>query len=175
MSISGWVGPQYSATKTIVGIPVPIPIPPFVQIVYVTTHDTLWSTALGVNFGWRSQRNSVRAGFSRSVSDGGGIIATALVNSVNGSYHRMFTSKMDLTLGAQYFRDSSTTVSSRTFNNVNLNAALTYKLARSLDATAWYAYLHQTQSNAFLIGSGNYSANILSFSVKYTWNHPLGR
>ena len=175
MSISGWVGPQYTATKTIVGIPVPIPIPPFVQVVYVTTHDTLWSAALGVNFGWRSQRNSVRAGFSRSVSDGGGIIATALVNSVNGSYHRMFTSKMDLTLGAQYFRDSSTTVSSRTFNNVNLNAALTYKLARSLDATAGYAYIHQTQSNAFLIGSGNYSANILSFSVNYTWNHPLGR
>jgi long-subunit fatty acid transport protein len=109
------------------------------------------------------------------VSDGGGIIGTSQVNSVNASYRRMFTSKMDLTLGGRYFHDTSTTVSNRTYNNFNVTAGLNYKLMKSLTATALYSYLHQSQSNAILIGSSTYNANIVGVSVNYTWNHPLGR
>ena len=35
--------------------------------------------------------------------DGGGIIATSQVNSVDGSYRRMLTSKMDFDLGRPIF------------------------------------------------------------------------
>ncbi len=171
MTISGWVGPEYTGTKTTVPL-----FDPFTgQIVYFTTHDSLWSTALGANFGWQSLRNSVRAGFSQGVSDGGGIIGTSKVSSVNGSYRRMFTSKMDLTLGGTYFHDVSTTVSSRSYNNFNLNAGLNYKLTKSLNATARYGFLHQTQSNTILIGPGTYNTNLVGVTVNYTWNHPLGR
>ena len=167
MTISGWVGPEYTSTKTVLAIP----IPPLSQ----TFYSSLWSTSLGANFSWQGRRNSVRAGFSRQVSDGGGILATTQVNAVNGDYHRMIIPKMSIVVGARYFHDVSTTVSSRSYSNVYLNASLTYTLAKSLTATGTYGYVHQTQSNTILIGTANYNANIVGASINYTWNHPLGR
>jgi hypothetical protein len=172
MTISGWIGPQYTSTKTVACVPELVN--GVIEIVCIH-YSSLWSTALGVNFGWQRRRDSFLAGFTRSVSDGGGIIATSQVNSVNGSYRRMFTPKMDLTLSARYFHDVSTTVSSRSFNNFFLNTALTYKFTKSLNTTAQYAYVHQTQSNSILLGPTNYNTNIVGVSVNYTWDHPLGR
>ena len=166
MSISGWVGPQYTSTKSVLCIPI---------FGCFVSYDSLWSTSLGANFGWQGRRDSVRVGFTRSVMDGGGPITTSQVNSVNGSYRRRIIPKMDVTLGGTYFHNVSTTVSGRSYDNLNLNAGLTYRLTKSLDATAQYAYIRQTQTNAFLIQSGNYNANIVGASINYTWNHPLGR
>ncbi len=169
MTISGWIGPEYSSTKTIVGIPI------MGQTVYFTTYGSFWSTSAGANFGWRGLRNSVQAGYSRQVSDGGGIIGTSQVNSVNGSYRRMFTAKMDLLASARYFHDVSTSLSSRQFSNFYIGAGLTYKLAKSLTATAQYSHLLLNQSSTIALGSPNYNSNIVGVTVNYTWNHPLGR
>src|SRR5271166_2131061 len=169
MTISGWVGPEYTSTKTVFGIPI------LGQIIYVTSHSSLWSTSLGANFGWQGLRNSVRLGFTRSVNDGGGVIATSQVNSVTGSYRRMFTPKMDLTVGGRYFHDVSTTVSSRSYDNLSINASLSYKIKKSFLASAQYARIHQTQSNSIVLGPSTYDANIVGVTLNYTWNHPLGR
>ena len=169
MSISAWIGPEYTSTKTVVGIPI------LGQVIYFTNHDSLWSTALGVNFGWRRQRNSFRAGFHRQVSDGGGITTTSEVNSVSATYGRLFTTKMSSQVGVRYYNVSSIATSNRNFQNISFYAGLNYKLARSLTANAQYSYLHQTQSNAFLIGSGAYTDNIVGVSINYAWTHPLGR
>jgi len=169
MTISGWIGPQYTSTKSVLGIPI------LGQIVYFTTYNSLWSTAVGANFGWRGLRDSFQAGFSRGVSDGGGIVATAQVNSVTGQYRRQLNPKMDATLGAGYTHVVSIATSSRSFDNFTVHAGLSYKLARSLNATAQYAHVHQTQSSAFLLGTGNYDSNIVGVSISYTWTHPLGR
>ncbi len=165
ITISGWIGPEYTSTKTTVS---------FLGQTFIT-HDSLWSTSAGATFGWQGLRNSFRASYSRSVSDGGGIIATSQVNSVDGSYHRMLTPKMDTTVGVRYFHDVSTTASSRSFDNFTVNAALNYKLTKSLKATAQYAFLHQTISNAILLGPNIYNSNIVGVTVNYTWDHPLGR
>jgi hypothetical protein len=172
MTISGWVGPEYTSTKTVACIPEIIN--GVVEIVCIH-YSSLWSTALGVNFGWQGVRNSVRLGFSRSVNDGGGIIATSQVNSVNGSYRRMFTPKLDFSLGGRYFHDVSTTASSRSYDNLSIYAALNYKLAKSLLTSVQYYRIHQTQSSAILLGPATYDANIVGVSLNYTWNHPLGR
>ncbi len=108
---------------------------------------------MGGNFGWQGLRNSVRLGFSRSVMDGGGIIATSQVNSLTGSYRRMLSPKMDFTLGGRYFHDVSTTISSRSYDNFNISAALTYKVGKSFNTSAHYSFIHQTQSNTILLGS----------------------
>jgi uncharacterized protein (PEP-CTERM system associated) len=97
------------------------------------------------------------------------------VTAVTGTYRRMLTQKMDATAGARYFHDVSTTVASRTYNNFSINAGLNYKLTKSFNASAQYSFLRQAQSQAFLIGSSPYNANIIGASVNYTWNHPLGR
>jgi hypothetical protein len=169
MTISGWIGPEYTSTKTVVGIPI------FGQIFYFTAHNSLWSTAAGANFGWHGLRDSFGAGFSRGVSDGGGIVATAQVTSASGRYRRQLNRKLDMTLGVGFGHVVSITASNRSFDNFNVNAGLSYKLARSLNASAYYVHVHQTQSGAFLLGSGNYDSNIVGVSINYTWSHPLGR
>lgn len=169
MSLSGWIGPEYTSTKTIVGIPI------FGQIVYVTNYNSLWSTSGGLIFAWHGLKNSVRAGYTRQVSDGGGIIATSQVNSITGSYRRMIARKLDFVLSAQYFHDISTTTSTRTFDNYYINAGLNYTLKKSFLITPQYARVHQTQSNAFIIGTSAYDDNRFGVSINYSWTHPLGR
>jgi hypothetical protein len=168
MSISGWIGPEYTSTKTVVTIPTPG------QIVTETFHNSLWSTSFGINYGWQSLRNAVRAGFSHQVTDGSGVIATSQVNSVNASYRRMLNLKTDLTIGGRYFHNVSTTVSNRTYNNFYIDTSLIYKVSKALNASVQYAYLHQDQSNAFLIGNSRYNTNLVGVTIAYTWNHPLG-
>ncbi|HZD30653.1 MAG TPA: hypothetical protein VE779_03240 [Candidatus Angelobacter sp.] len=170
MTISGWLGPQYTSTKDTLGVP----IAPG-EIVYVTQHSSLWSTSFGANFGWQSLRNSVRVGFSRQVLDGGGILATSQVNSIDGSYRRRLSSKMDCTVGGRYYHDTSTTVSSRSFDNYYINTGLTYRFSKSLQTTGLYSYLHQDQSNTILIGNAHYSTNLVGVTIAYSWTHPLGR
>jgi hypothetical protein len=168
MSISGWIGPEYTSTKTesIFG---------FIVCGQLICHNSFWSTAGGVIFAWHSLRNSVRAGYTRQVSDGGGIIATSQVNSVNGSYRRLITRKLDASVSAQYFHDVSTTTSSRSFDNYYINAGLNYQVLKSLGANLIFGRVHQTQSNAFIIGTNAYDDNRVSASLSYSWTHPLGR
>src|SRR5215469_11218732 len=166
MTISGWIGPEYTQTKSVITL---------LGQTFIT-HNSLWSTALGANFGWQTTRNALRLGFSRQVSDGGGIIATSQVNSVHGDYRRMLAPKWDATIGATYFHDVSTTTTTRNFNNFFVNAAVDYKISRSFHADANYGFTQVSQSNAFLIGSsGHYQTNIFGASISYSWNHPLGR
>ena len=165
MTISAWAGPEYTQTKSIVSLPGES----------LVTHNSLWSAALGANFGWRDTRNSVRAGFSRQVSDGGGIIATSQVNMLNGEYRRMIAPKWDGTLGATYRHDVSTTTDKRSFNNIYTNVGVSYKISKSFNATANYGFAHLRQSNAFLIGTGTYNTSIFSALISYSWSHPLGR
>src|SRR5215469_6938141 len=172
MTITAWIGPQYTMTKTIVAIPIPT-IPPILY--YVTNHDSLWSTAVGGTFGWQSRRNSVRAEVSRSVSDGGGIIATAVVNTVAGSYRRQIAPKWSGSLGARYLHSTSTLTSARYFHDFYVAVNLDYQLNKSFLMSAIYARVNTTQSNAFVINSGTYNDNRVGVNLSYSWTHPLGR
>jgi hypothetical protein len=172
MNISGWVGPQYTSTKTTVSIPNPFPPPAFF---FFSSQKSFWSTAAGVNFGWRGQRDSVRAGYSRSVSDGGGITATSQVNTVNASYSRQLARKWTGVLGARYLNSTGTSQPNRKFNNYFFNVGVHYQIAKAFTATADYARVHQNQNNAFLINSGTYNDNRVGVTISYQWSHPLGR
>ena len=161
ITISAWVGPQYTSTKTVLlGIPI---------------YSSLWSTAVGVNFGWQGVRNSFRAGFSRSVMDGAGLIGTAQVDNFNASYRRQLTAKMDLTVGTRYFHNVSVTATRRSYNTYDFNAGLGYNFTKSLIGDARYTYYRFSESQAFLIHTGTYSDNLFGVSISYSWRHPLGR
>lgn len=169
MSISGWIGPQYTGTKTVVGIPV------FGQIIYITSHGSMWSTAGGVTFGWHSLRNSVTAAYARGVSDGGGILATSQTDSISGSYRRALSAKMDALFDGRFTHLVSTASPNRTYDYGSFTASLDYKLTKSLSATGRYAYVRYNRSASFLVGYPNYSDNIVGGTINYTWTHPLGR
>ena len=141
----------------------------------MTSNDSLWSTTFGANFTWRDLRNVVTLAFIRSVSDGGGILATTQVNAVTAAYRRMVTRKLSLGLSGRYSNNTSITVSSRTFNNAYISVIANYNFTKSLAASLDYSRLQQSQSTTILLGTNNYNANIVGASVSYSWNHPLGR
>ena len=67
MTLSLWAGPNYSTT--------------FISNVLVRTNSTLawpsqWSPAGGVMYSWEGSRTSLQAGYSRQISDGGGLAAS---------------------------------------------------------------------------------------------------
>ena len=177
MTISGWIGPEYTSTKSIVPIPIPGTLPP--QIVFFTIRDSLWSTALGFNFGWQSRRNSFRAGYSRGVSDGGGLTATSQVNKVDADYRRQIAPKWSGQVGGRYLKSASTATANapnfRNFENYSFNLGVTYQISKHFSSNASYIRVHQTQSNAFLINPGTYNDNRVGVNISYSWTHPLGR
>jgi hypothetical protein len=169
MTISGWVGPEYTSTKTVINI--------FGQNFVI--HDSMWSPAVGLNFGWQSKRNSFRAGYSRQVSDGGGITATSQVNNVNASYRRAFTNRLSGLVGGRYIDSEGLATQGtqirRSFKNYSFSAGVAYLIRKQFTVDASYIRVHQTQTNAFLLNPGTYNDNRVGVSVTYSWTHPLGR
>ena len=79
-TLSGFIGPQYSENQGLeaqafTGAPQP-------------TQSSGWSVSGGVEGGWRNQRTSVSAGYSRSISDGGGVLGSVRVQTVHGTLRR---------------------------------------------------------------------------------------
>ncbi len=172
MTLTGWIGPQHTSSVTSVTVVNPFPPP---ALLVLTSRDSLWSTALGFNFGWQSLRNSLRAGYTRSVSDGGGITATSEVNTANASYSRKLAAKWSGVVGARYLKSTSTDVAKRSFDNYFINVSVIYQISKTFSATADYVRIHQVESNAFVINPGIYNDNRVGVSISYRWTHPLGR
>ena len=95
MTISGWIGPEYTSTKMNVDLPI------LGQIHYVTL-TTRYGARLRRKFRLARTTQLDAGRFSRQVSDGGGIIATSQVNTLtllSPDAHQ----KVNLTIGVRYF------------------------------------------------------------------------
>ncbi len=166
ITISGWVGPQYTSTKTIVFDPL--------SGQSLTTYTSLWSSSEGANFSWQAQRNVFQAGFFRRVMDGGGLIATAQVTSVNATYRRMIAKKWNGNAGVTFLDNVSTTATARKYTNVYLDLGVDYKISKSFSASGRYAFQKINESNVFVVNN-NYNDNRFGVTLTYNWTHPLGR
>ena len=75
-TLTGFVGPQYLENQGLAPGGMPI------------SQSNNWSVAGGVQGGWRNQRTSVTAGFSRNISDGGGLLGAVRLQTVHGTFRR---------------------------------------------------------------------------------------
>jgi hypothetical protein len=164
MTISVWLGPEYTGVKSVV------------QILFFTEtlHQSQWNVSGGANFGWRGTRNAFRASFNHQVSSGSYLLGTSSVYEVRADYSRVLSPRWNLLTGFQYLNDVSISFSKRTLDNIIGNATLTRQLGRSLSADLRYAYLHQSQQN-ILSARPTYNTNQVGVTIQYNWNHPLGR
>ena len=64
MSLSGWIGPEYTTTKNLV----PIFCTPYGCFIEVFHNRSVDHGAYGGNFDWTGQRNAATLGFSRMPS-----------------------------------------------------------------------------------------------------------
>ena len=173
-SISGWAGPEHITAKTLVSF--------FGQTYVLLQAD--WVPAFGVNLGWQGLRDSATVGLSRQVSDGGGLLATTTVYSVNGAYRRKLTAKMDGWASVMYGNNNSFAAThlntqlfpDRKFTLLQTIFQLNRPITQQVKATLAYSYIRETQKNIYVIQSApTYNDNRVWIAIQYTWNHPLGQ
>ena len=75
-TLTRFLGPQYSESQGLV------PVAP------QPTQSSKWSVAGGAEGGWKNQRTSVSAGYSRSISDGGGVLGAVRLQTVHADFRR---------------------------------------------------------------------------------------
>ena len=73
LTLSGFVGPQYSENQ---------------GLLFAGTSPNNWSVAGGAEGGWQSLRTSLSAGYSRSISDGGGVLGTVRLQNIHANFRR---------------------------------------------------------------------------------------
>ncbi len=142
MSVSGFFGPEYTASKDIVPS---FCFPGFGCFGYHAVHQAEWSLAEGGTFGWSGMRDAVRLGFRHQVSNGGGFIGTVDLYQVTAGYRRTLTPLWNLFAGFSYINSTSITQFNPGgfLNGVQATVNFTRRLSQSWNATMYYAAIHR--------------------------------
>ena len=127
-----------------------------------------------MDLGWQKQRTSLTAGYSKQVSDGGGIVGAVRLENIHAAVRREFLPGWSAAVTATYGDNESLTLAAATtatsIKVTSVGASLERNIGRSMGFQI--AYFHDIQS---LSGSStpslNYDANRNRFSVtmSYQW------
>lgn len=166
--LSGYAGPQYAENQG------------FVAGGSGTTFEQLnqWSFAGGVDGGWQNLRTGLFAGYSRSISDGGGILGAVRLQSVHGSFRRELVPGWMATVSAVHGSNQALLVTDGYASSINLTSAgvgLERNVGKSVGLHLGYS--HDFQQQYFLpAGSSalDASKNRFFITLSYQWAKPLG-
>jgi hypothetical protein len=168
-TVTGFIGPEHSdnqgLTPTGGGTP---------------SHFSDWSVAGGIEAGWQKDHTSVAAGYSRQISDGGGLLGVVRLQGVHGDVRQQLYPGWAVAVGASYGRNESVTVptagSASKINAASVGVSLERNLGKSLGLRVGYAHDFQDQIgvvNSPLSGPAH--RNRFSVTLGYQWSRPLGR
>jgi hypothetical protein len=142
-----------------------------------TSND--WSVAGGVDGGWQNLRTSLSAGYSRTVSDGGGLLGAVRLQNVHGSFRRQLIPGWVAALTASYGTNQSlTTPSTGSANSINVTSA-GFSLERNVGKRFGLrmGYTHDFQQEFGLPAPSptlDASRNRVFVTLSYQWAKPLG-
>jgi hypothetical protein len=172
MTVSGWVGPQYTTTKNLI----PILCTPYGCFIE-EKHFNSWAPAFGGSFSWRGDRNAFTAGFMRTISDGGLVLGVVQLYQVNSSYLRRLGSRWTANLGMLYGNNTgtSTQLQAQHLDSLTASANLTRQLTPALSAGVQYLYINENQKNIIGAAAPHWTDNRVQISLQYYWGHSLGR
>ena len=173
MYVSGFFGPEYTASKDIVPT---FCFPGFGCFGYHAVYQSEWSLAEGGTFGWSGTRDAVRLGFRHQVSNGGGFIGTVELYQVTAGYRRALTPLWNLFAGFSYNNSTSITQFNPGgfLNGVQATVNFSRRISQSWNATVYYAAIHQSYKYS-LPQSTTVGTNGVGFTLQYSWGHSLGR
>jgi hypothetical protein len=169
MTLSLWAGPQYSTTySSAVGLG-------------QNGSDTLawparWSPASGVVYDWQGKRGALRAGYTRQISDGGGLAEAVSRQQFDAEIRRSLSARWTATLESMYSRNDplQTLPSSMPLRSFLGNTGIEYRITQNLGASLRYG--RQQQRYGFPLQPSNLAKqNRLWFSFTYSFNRPFGR
>ena len=176
MYVSGWAGPEYTASKDIVPT---FCFPGFGCFGYHATYQALWNVAEGATFGWSGTRNALRVGFRHQVSNGGGLLGAVRLYQVTASYRRPLTQRWNFIAGFSYNDSLSVLQSGQSGPNTFLRAlqgtaSFSRNISQAWNTTVYYAAIHSNQRYA-LPQPSTLGANGVGITLRYSWGHSLGR
>jgi hypothetical protein len=172
VNFSLWIGPELTATKDIV----PVFCDQYGCFVE-TQHAQSWSIAEGGTFKWKiSPGNEFAVQGSRGVSNAGGILGAANIYQVVATYGRPINRVWSF--GAGFGYSSSNSVSEFRADQYVNSLAGTVGFNRRLFSDAWtlnayYAFVHQNENYFGLPATSSTSG--VGFTIRYVWEHGLGR
>jgi hypothetical protein len=170
LTVSAFIGPEYSDNH---GVAAADPAAP-------PSNFSDWSVAGGVDGGWQNGRTSVTAGYSKRVSDGGGILGAVRLQNIHAEMRRQLAPGWVATWGVTHGSNQALTLTSSTsatsIKTTSVGASLERNIGRSLGLQVGYFHDFQNQSGSSE-PSQNFDANRNRFSVtlSYQWAKPLGR
>ncbi len=139
--------------------------------------STLWSPTGGIEAGWRNARTSVMAGYSRSISDGGGLLGAVQLGNAYGSFRRELAPGWAATATASYGTNASilpaaivaTSTSLSSLNLTSVGFGLERNVGKKLGLRLGYTHDFQQQA-----GIGDVTRNRFFATLTYQWAKPLG-
>ena len=169
MTLSLWGGPQYSTTYVSNGL-VPQPSSGTLAL------PSQWSPAGGVMFEWQGTHTSLHAGYSRQISDGGGLAEAVTSQQADAEFRHRLAARWTATAGVAYARNNPLhTISAiaplRSFQG---NAGVDYRITDNLGMGILYGR-QQQQYEYPLLPSAAANQNRVWFSLSYVFARPLGR
>jgi len=166
-TLTGFVGPQYLENQGLV--------PGGMAI----SQSNNWSVAGGIEGGWRNQRTSVTAGFSRNISDGGGLLGAVRLQTVHGTFRRELVPGWAAAFTASYGTNQSlivpTATSASSINLTSVGASLDRNVGKRVGFRMGYTHDFQEQFGLPAPNpTQNANRNRVFVTLSYQWAKPLG-
>jgi hypothetical protein len=141
-----------------------------------------WGVSGGIDAGWQSARTSVTGGYSKRVSDGGGVLGTVRLQSAHGGVRRELATGWALKIEATYGSNQAVTLSpaeattAKKIQTTSVGATLERNIGRSVGFQLGYFHDFQDQSGS-QDATLNYNTdrNRVMVTLSYQWAKPLGR
>jgi len=167
-TLTGFVGPQYLEGQGLAPGGMPI------------SQSNNWSVAGGVEGGWRNQRTGVTAGFSRNISDGGGVLGAVRLQTIHGTFRRELVPGWAAAFMASYGKNQSLIVplatSASSIDLTTAGVSLERNVGKSIGLRL--GYTHDFQQQFFApkapIAAFDASRNRFLVTLSYQWAKPLG-
>jgi hypothetical protein len=171
-TLTGFIGPQYSENQGLA----PVTAQP--------TQSSQWSVAGGAEGVWKNQHTSLSAGYSRTISDGGGVLGAVRLQTVHGDFRRQLTPGWSAALTASHGTNQSLTVpfatSASSINQTSAGVSVERNVGKSIGLRMGYSHDFQEQfgvpgpTQTSPLQTLDASRNRFFFTLSYQWAKPLG-
>lgn len=160
-TLTGFVGPQYSENNGLVS--------------QQPIQSNGWSVSGGAEGGWKNERTSVSAGYSRSISDGGGLLGSVRLQTVQGTFRRELAPGWAAAFTASHGTNQSLIAPSQRINLTSAGMSLERNVRKSIGLRL--GYTHDFQEEFGVPGPNptqDAHRNRFFVTLSYQWAKPLG-
>jgi hypothetical protein len=162
-TLTGFIGPEYSDNH---------------GLVPGATQSSEWSVAGGADATWKNQHTSLSAGYSRSISDGGGVLGPVRLQNVHANFRRELLPGWAAAVNVVHGTNRALTpLSSTSATSVNLTSAgvsLERNVGRSIGLRIGYSHDFQEQFLPSPAQALDAHRNRFFATLSYQWAKPLG-